>query len=138
METLNATVWATLGKSDIQGIGVFAIRAIPKGTTITDHSVHFPKTKVYVLKLEEFNKILPEIRDLILDRIYFEDDDTFVFHSPNTNACLQSFMNHADDNNSDGKVALRDIKKGEEITEDYKSMLEGKHQITQDHYSWLK
>ena len=118
---LNETVWATLKPSPIDGVGVFAIRDIPKGTTITDYSVHnIRDIKQFTMPQEEFDLILPEIKAIILHRCVF--GNPMVFYSPNSEQTLQSFMNHSDDNNSDGTVALRDIKKGEEITENYHNL----------------
>lgn len=118
---INNTVWATLKPSKINGIGVFAIRDIPKGTRITDYSVHnIRDIKIFTLKEEEFEKIHTEIRELILDRAVF--GSPMVFYSPNYEQTLQSFMNHSEDNNSDGEIAIRDIKQGEEITENYHNL----------------
>jgi SET domain-containing protein len=121
IEYLNSTVWATLRPSPIHGIGVFAIRDIPKGTRITDHSVHtIGQEKLFKISDEDFLRILPEIRSLILDRTSFQKGQWLVFYSPNVESCLQSFMNHSATPNSDGQTALFDIKAGEEITEDYR------------------
>ena len=44
-----------------------------------------------------------------------------VFQSPNNDARLISFMNHSDTPNYDkvNDTALRDLKEGEEVTENY-------------------
>lgn len=133
-EHLNKTVWATLKASPIQGVGVFAIRDIPKGTIITDNSLidlMNPKSVIYINE-SEFVSILPEIRALILDKILFCNEKTFQFFSPNHETCLQSFMNHSDNPNSDGEIALRDIAKDEEIVINYRD-LDGFDKI--NHYS---
>ena len=99
-EYLNETVWARLAPSKIHGIGVFAIRDIPQGTRYTDHSIHhLHDARPLSLDAEEFDKIEPEIRALILDRCMFNaTQDRFSFYSPNVDACLNSFMNHNEDN----------------------------------------
>ena len=134
---LNNTVWATLKPSLIQGIGVFAIRDIPKGTKITDHSVYDDPKEIFAIHVKDFDKIEPSIRKLILDRYMFpEEANVLCFYSPNRDANLRSFMNYAEDPNTDGEYALRDIKEGEEITEDY---LKNSHSLTKKHYeSFLK
>lgn len=120
-EYLNNTVWATLRGSPIEGVGVFAIRDIPKGTLVTDYTVHNIKDLIHFeLSKEEFNKILPEIRTLILDRtVYPKGTNIYTFYSPNNNYTLSSFFNHSKDANCDSFVAIKDIKKGEEILIDY-------------------
>lgn len=122
---LNKTTWAKLGVSK-HGVGVFAIRDIPKGTRITDYTVKEViegKNGDITITIEEFESLLPEIKELILDRTIFNkiNNKTHLrFFAPNYNQILQCFINHSDDNNSDGEYALRDIKKGEEITESYR------------------
>ena len=139
IEKLNNTVYAKLESSDIQGVGVFAIRDIPKGQEITDININnIRKAKPIVIKVEDFSKILPEVRELILDRMLFERGEYFTFFSPNVDACLRSFMNNAEDANSDGVVALRDIKKGEEITENYIEITNELHDLVLEHHKHLK
>lgn len=120
---LNQTVWATIKPSKIHGVGVFAIRHIPKGMLITTNRIFDLQNqkKVFEMNEDEFNSILPEIREVILDRILFSKK-SFTFFSPNDEICLQSFMNHSDNPNTDDSIALRDIAKGEEITESYKQL----------------
>ena len=116
-DELNKVVWATLKPSSIAGIGVFAIRDIPKGTTISDHTIESPGEVLY--SSNGFYHLIPEIQDLILDRMLYEEGQfTFVFN-PNCDAILRSFMNHSDNANTDGVITLVDIKRGEELTEDY-------------------
>lgn len=112
---LNSIVRLRLGPSPIHGIGLFAIRDIPKGTKL--YADTFPQ--LYNLPYSSFNKLFPEVRDLLLERwpgitqgSKFAYPDTF----------LQAYMNHSDSPNYDAKKdeALTDIKAGEEITENYK------------------
>jgi hypothetical protein len=46
-------------------------------------------------------------------------------------------MNHSEDANSDGEFALRDIKKGEEVTENFKKLVDQMHYASQDHMKFL-
>ena len=111
--SLNNTVWCKLAPSPIHGIGVFAIRNIKKGQKLYCQS----NRKTFINLNEE---LLPEIEEIVRQRwpLAFEGD---LFLSPNDDARLISFMNHSNDPNYDkyNDVALRDITKGEEITEDY-------------------
>ncbi len=135
---LNDTVWCKLGVSPTHGVGVIAIRNIKKGTMISDYSyadLNKPKT-IFDLSEEEFMTILPEIRTLILDRMLFEE--RFIFISPNADQNLRSFMNHADDANSDGIYALRDIATGEEVTQDYRQFVKEAHVVSKKHYDFIE
>lgn len=135
---LNAEVWATLRPSKIHGIGVFAIRAIKKGTQITTfHTQNIMEAYPIAMDVKKFKKLHVAIRNMILDRVMHENANILVFNHPNADACLRSFMNHSDNHNCDGRVALRDIKKDEEITEDYRKHMFMAHPITKKYYSWL-
>lgn len=141
---LNETVWCKLGPSPIHGIGVFAIRDIPKGQELTDYFLEYSlQNKHYdplIVNVEDFDLILPEIRALILDRITLDktkERKWIRFQSPNKDQLLQAFMNHSDTPNSDGEFALRDIKKGEELTEDFRDLAVELHPLTKKHYHFL-
>lgn len=132
---LNQSVWCKLAPSKIHGIGVFAIRDIPKGTMLTNNDVWSQRRReVFHCDEQEFAKILPEIQDLITDRMFFEKGKPLYFISPNDDQVLQSFMNHSNTPNSDGEFALCDIKKGEEITEDFNTLTDDAHEITLKKY----
>lgn len=113
---LNETVWCTLAPSPIHGIGVFALRDIQKGQTL--HCLGTPNQTT--LLLTETEGLAPEILALIRQRWPLALEGS-LFQSPNDDARLISFMNHSDTPNYDkyNDTALTDIRKGEEITEDY-------------------
>jgi SET domain-containing protein len=138
IDYLNSTVWATLKKSPIHNVGVFAIRDIPKGTTISDHT-HNKTTTLNKLTDEELQKVYPEIRKLILDRMVFlKEDKKLEFFSPNSDAVLQCWMNHSTSPNTTGTRTLRNIKKGEELTEDFKAIAGGPiHPVSASHFKFL-
>ena len=130
---LNNTVWATLAPSPVSGIGVFAIRDIPELTEFTSYTKN-----VFVMTPEDFKEILPEIQSIILDRTLFSADQPLYFIHPNAQAVLIAFMNHAEKPNTNGLLTLRDIHKGEELTENYKHItahyMEGLHELTAKHH----
>lgn len=135
IEYLNNTVFCTLAPSAIHGVGVFAVRDIPRGTAYTDctnNNVMF--TRYYTLSTEQFSKLHPAIQSLILDRTIFETD-LIEFISPNNDAILRSFMNHSDTPNTDGVYALRDIKAGEELTEDFFALVPDMHPRSRLHFN---
>ena len=117
VEKINSEVWATLAPSEIHGVGVFAIRDIPKGTELfkryTEWGAYNEVTD------EEFMSLLEPIRNMILDRTQQNEGEKIRFRHPNCVVRLQSFMNHADNPNTNGQLALVDILKGEELTENF-------------------
>lgn len=117
---LNKTVLCKLAPSPIHGVGVFAIQDISEGTELTDCYAY--GACHYTLSEKEMGRLLPQVKELIYQRTEFRDDKPLQFVSPNCNQILQAFMNNSEDPNSDGRFALKDIKKGEEITENYKSL----------------
>lgn len=138
---LNSTVYCRLQPSPIHGVGVFAIREIKKGTKISDYDYSNIENGVMPLRLSvsELPDLVPEIQQLIFDRMIFDesDADMLVFFSPNHDQCLRSFMNHSNTPNSDGEIALRDIEKGEEVTEDFTSLVKNLHLLTKKHHTYL-
>ncbi len=112
---LNDIVWCKLAPSPIHGVGVFAIRDIPKGTVLGTGE---NQQGLDTYSREHEDVILPEILAIIQDHHCFVEFWD-VLPNPNRDVWLQCFMNHSADANSDGKIALRDIAKGEEITENF-------------------
>jgi hypothetical protein len=143
IDYLNSTIWATLDASPIHGVGVFAIRDIPLDTEITDNivgatNVNSADVRKYIknsLTDEEFKEVLPEIRKLILDRTLFDKNMPQIeFYSPNSDVILQAFMNHSATPNTDGRKTLRNVKKGEELTENFRSLTtNGFHPLSREH-----
>lgn len=133
VEHLNNTVYCTIKPSPIHGIGVFAIRDIPKGTAFAEES---PEIVCASLTEDEFDRLLPEVQHEILEHTVFIENEPLVFISPNSACNFRSYMNHADEPNTDGHVALRDITKGEELTEDFRTM-GPVHPITKRHMQFI-
>ena len=127
---LNSIIKARIGVSKIHGVGVIATRDISKGEMV--YADRMPK--VYQVPYGSMSKLFPEVREIILER-WPSIINRGRFIAPD--ARLLSFMNHSegDESNYDPATdtAIRDIKKGEEITENYKTM-ENWSKI----YSWLK
>lgn len=114
VEYLNSTVLAKIAPSPIHGVGVFAIQDIKEGQLICNQQFLW-----FTLSPSEFEQLVPEVQELILQRTLFKKSNPIHFATPNQQQVMQAFMNHSSSANSDGKIALRDIKKGEEITEDF-------------------
>lgn len=119
IKELNEQNKVTIGVSKIHGVGVIAIQDIKKGEKL----YCVPQTvRSYAVPYEEFGKIHPEVRKLIMDRWGFRVMDGLAFGSPIQDAIHICFMNHSDNPNYQFETdsALKDIKKGEEVTENYK------------------
>lgn len=132
---LARTVKCTIAPSKVHGVGVFALRDIKKGEqlycTLTVkpnwYTVGYDKLKKYLLPAH------PEIMQLLMDR-WPQIRNGSQFISPNYDARLTSFMNHAENANYDPNtdLALMDIKAGEEVFEDYRVIPN-----YQEIYPWL-
>lgn len=124
---LNSLVKIKLAPSSIEGVGVFAMRDIPKGIKL--YAAMFPQA--YKIPFGSMKKLFPEVREYILGR-WPQIVNGSAFMWPDTN--FVAYCNHSDDPNYDAKTdtTLKDIKGGEEITENYKD-IEGWERV----YNWL-
>lgn len=122
---LKNNIKTKIGVSPIHGVGVFAIRDIQKGEDL------FPiwegESAIYLIS----NHRLKEIPDYVLQLLdmYFINDEcgykiirlfrglNFLFHG--FSYCNSAHNKKVERNISDGGIALRDIKAGEEILEGY-------------------
>ena len=121
IEELNNEVKCHLKPSSIHGIGVFALRDIKKGEKCYCFPDQFRKW--YAVPYDRLKDLRPEVREVVLAR-WPGIINGSGFQSPNCDVWLISFMNHSDSPNYtvDIDTALRDIPKGAEVTEDYRTM----------------
>lgn len=128
VDSLNEKVKVRLSPSKVHGVGVFAIRDIAKGQKIYGNV--YPQ--LYNLKHSYFDKLLPETKDLLLERWPRVVTGSNFFYP---DCLIQAYCNHSDEPNYDAVTdeLLRDVKTGEEILEDYRKIL-GYEEI----YPWLK
>ncbi len=116
IDDLNTWVKTYIAPSKIHGVGVFALRAIPKGQKIYADMA----TKMFTLPHKEFRQLFPEVREKLLEQWpQIVNGSHFAF--PTTK--IQAYMNHGygDEVNYDAAndVVLKDISAHTEITEDY-------------------
>ena len=107
---------ATAGESRIQGLGLIARTAIPKGTVIW---VMNPRFDVEMTE-SEWRDLSPFAREQVKKYVYINRvTGNYVLCSDDSR-----YMNHSDDPNtiSDENVTrtIRDILPGEELTTDYR------------------
>ena len=114
---LNAMVKLRIAPSPIHGVGIFAIRDLVKGEKLW--ATEFPRP--YKISPSNLDKLFPEVKQLILERnCRAVLGEAFMYPDMNH----QAYTNHSDEPNYDCQLdmALRDIKGGEEITENYKQI----------------
>lgn len=119
---LNNEVRCKLAPSKIDGIGVFAIRDIKAGERCYCTPNIIPR--FYNINFGSLSGLLPEVKELVLAR-WASVVNGSIFCSPNDDQSLLMFINHSSkDYNYDvvSDTALRDIKSGEEVLENYKIM----------------
>ncbi len=109
--------------SKIGGVGIFAIRDIPKNTNIF---LGQNEQKWYRFKIEELNNLPQGVMNMIDDFFVIEKDKTVLIPERGLNSIdISFFLNHSKKPNTktidEGNTffSLREIKKGEEITVSY-------------------
>ncbi len=124
LNELAANTWVMIKPSPIEGIGVFALRDIPKGcrsmfSKANEQEQWIPITKTEVETLPDHAKALIENYCLYDEAHYFVPDYGFKKMD------LVNFLNHSDTPNvisiNDGEFfeAIKDIKQGEELLINY-------------------
>lgn len=127
---LTGNTWVMIRPSPIEGIGVFALRDIPKGcrnmfSKPNDEEKWIPISKAEVDNLPVHSKALIENYCLYDDESYFVPDYGFKKMD------LVHFLNHSDSpniisiNDGDFFEAIRDIRAGEELLVDYGELVDG-------------
>ena len=118
---LNSEVRCKLGASPVHGVGVFAITNIKWGERCYCRPDFIPK--FYNIPFGSLSKLFPEVRELVLQK-WASVVNGSIFCSPNDDQHLLMFINHSCTPNYDvvSDTALRDIKKNEELFENYTVM----------------
>lgn len=112
---LNSTVKTKIGVSKIHGVGLMALLSLEKGEKLYADNI----PRVYTLPYSSFGKLFPEIKELLLGQFpQIVNGSHFAY--PTTR--LQAYVNHSNEPNYDAvnDVMLKDVRAGEEITENYK------------------
>ena len=144
---LESSVWVRLGNTKY-GVGVIALRNIPKNTKITDYDI-CENTDDLFIKIFRVNhdhfmkdivKLHPNIQDLMKDRyiLLTGSKEKGNLISPNSQQIYRFYVNHSDKPNIDTNlVSIKDINEGDEITFSYKDIvLNNTHTISKKHYDY--
>ena len=121
LQHLNDEVFCRLGASPMHGVGVFAIRRIPKGINPLNSRIRY---KEVLFSREELKQLPSSVKKLLDIFCYYKDD---VVHVPEIgmNAMdMALYLNHSKTPNvrylkGGAFETLRSIRSGEEITMDY-------------------
>lgn len=124
---LNHHTYVMIKPSPLHGIGVFAIRDIPKGTRNIFSNGIGEWIKV---SKEEVNALPQHAKDLIENHCLFDEGNYFIPDYGFKLVDLVIYLNHSDTPNvisiNDGEQfeAIVDIKCGEELLVDYGTIVE--------------
>ena len=128
LKELQQETYVALKPSPVHGIGVFAIRDIPKGC----RSICSKATGEWIkLSFEEVEQLPAHSRNLIETYCLYDETHYFVPDYGFKLMDLVLYLNHSHEPNiasiNDGEhfEALRDIKEGEELLVNYGTIAEG-------------
>jgi len=127
LKELSASTYVMIKPSPLHGIGVFAIRNIPKGTK--DIFSQGVGDWIKVSK-EEVDALPQHSKDLIENHCLFDEDHYFIPDYGFKLIDLVIYLNHSDTPNvislNEGEQfeAIRDIAVGEELLVDYGTIVE--------------
>ena len=120
-EHLRNEVYCKLGVSKIHGVGVFALRDIPKGTKPLKSMVTHKEKKFSRTELKD---VPGSVRKHLSDFCLVEGGRVFVPQIGMNAVNISTYLNHSKTpnlffNKDDELEALFDVKRGDEMTIDY-------------------
>lgn len=127
---LGHRTYVMLKPSTIEGVGVFAVKDIPKGCREMFSKPTSPDEWIS-LSIQEVEELPSHARALVGNYCLFDDQNYFVPRQGFKSIDLSLFLNHSDTPNiqsiHDGDYfeALRDIPVGEELLIDYGTIVDG-------------
>lgn len=127
---LSNNTYVMLKPSDIEGIGVFAVRDIPKGCRDMFSKPDAPQDWIAISK-NEIESLPPHAQFLVGNYCLFDEKHYYVPAHGFKKMDVSLFLNHADVpniisvNDGDYFEALHNIKAGEELVIDYGTIVGG-------------
>jgi SET domain-containing protein len=127
IKDLEENVYCRIQRSPIQGVGVFAIREIPKGTKPLTTFREVEVVPIPEKEIADNPKIPQAVKDMVR-AFYAVQDGNICFSDHSLNEIdISYFLNHSNTPNLDAEeineesvfTANRDIHVGEELTSDY-------------------
>ena len=130
LQELAGNTWVMLKPSPIEGIGVFALRDIPKGCRDMFSKPDDADEWITISK-NEMETLPAHAQFLVGNYCLYDEANYFVPAKGFKKIDISLFLNHADEPNiisiDDGDYfeAIRDIKEGEELVIDYGEIVDG-------------
>ena len=127
IKDLEANVFCRLRPSKVHGVGIFAIRDIPKGADPFKNLLRYPFVAVDADDIYKNPKIDPEVKKLVDDMYSVEDGKLYLYGNGLNAIDISFFLNHSETPNiiavdeGESFVAARNIKKGEELFSDHRT-----------------
>lgn len=131
IQDLRTNVYCRLKPSPFHGVGVFAIRDIPKGIdpfpSMIDISEYHDDYKVPIDKVMNDPAITDSVKEMIRDFYPVEDGFVYLPQISLNDMNLAYYINHSPDHPNlsteygDIFITTRDIKEGEELLADYRT-----------------
>ena len=124
-------LFCQIQRSSIHGVGVFAIRPIPKGIDPFKNLKNFRELK---FKIDLLDKVHPSVVKQI-KRFCFYNDEYFYLSTLGLNqVSFITYLNHSKSPNiklikNGGAISLKKIKQGEELTIDYDREFDDIHEF---------
>ncbi len=125
IKDLEGNIYCRLRPSSVEGVGVFAIRDIPKGTNPFQGCREVTGGSIPLRELMTQKTISEEVKQLVKDLYVVENGMVFFPHHSLNDVDIGFFVNHSDTPNlevlkgGEEFIANRDIEKGEELFADY-------------------
>jgi SET domain-containing protein len=118
--------WVRVAPSKIEGVGLYAVRIIPKGCYPLGIKYHRQLNIIPIKELEDDQRSTPEMLKVLQD--FFKNGNNFRIDTDSADLwCWKNYVNHSYSPNlkfkktgeSGSLVAIREIQIGEELTCDY-------------------
>lgn len=130
LKELAGNTYVIIRPSPVEGIGVFAIRDIPKGCRNMFTDPQLEKEDWITIPRSEVEQLPAHARHLVETYCLYDADNYFVPENGFKKMDFVNFLNHSDQPNvlsiNDGEYfeALKDIAAGEELLVDYGTLVD--------------
>ena len=130
LQELSGNTWVMIKPSPIEGIGVFALRDIPKGCRDMFGKPDDAGEWITVSK-NEIETLPAHAQFLVGNYCLYDEENYFVPAQGFKKIDISLFLNHSDEpniisvNDGDYFETTRDIKEGEELVIDYGEIVDG-------------
>jgi SET domain-containing protein len=144
IKDLENNIYCRIQPSEIQGVGVFAIRNIPKGTNPFITYTNVETVAIPEKEIMENEKIPNAVKEMVKDFYVIQDGNLYCDARSLNEINITYFLNHSDTPNLDVNeingesvfTANRDILVGEELTSNY-SMYSDSYDIKNNNQTTL-